>query len=203
MFYTALLTVPGGREILKVGSAVSTDSQTGTITFLFTDVEGSTRLLKELGRGRYGEVLAIHQQLLEAAIAEAGGEVIDRQSEAYFVTFRSASDCVSAAVQAQRSLHSCEWPSDHALLVRMGIHTGDVELAGEHYLGLAVHRAARIGNAGHGGQVLVSEVTRALVRDDLSEGVSLRDLGEQHLKDLGPERLFQLEIEGLPPSSRR
>ena len=80
----------------------------------------------------------------------------------------------------------------------MGIHTGEVELAGEHYLGLAVHRAARIGSAGHGGQVLVSEVTGALVRDDLPDGVSLRDLGEQHLKDLGPERLFQLQIEGLP-----
>ena len=177
---------------------MSIDSQTGTITFLFTDVEGSTRLLKELGRGPYGEVLAVHHELLEAAIAEAGGEVIDRQSEAYFVTFRSASDCVSAAVHAQRSLHSSEWPSDRALLVRMGIHTGEVELAGEHYLGLAVHRAARIGSAGHGGQVLVSEVTGALVRDDLPDGVSLRDLGEQHLKDLGTERLFQLQIEGLP-----
>ncbi len=178
---------------------MATDFQTGTITFLFTDVEGSTRLLKGLGRRPYAEVLEVHKEALEAAIAEAGGEVIDRQSEAYFVAFRSASDCVSAAVGAQRRLHSYDWPPESALLVRMGIHTGEAELAGEQYLGLSVHRAARIGNAGHGGQVLVSEVTRALVEDDLPDGVSLRDLGEQQLKDLDrPERLYQLDIEGLP-----
>jgi YVTN family beta-propeller protein len=175
------------------------DLPRGTVTFLFTDIEGSTRLLKELGRDRYGEFLAEHQRLLRAAFAEAGGEEIDTQGDAFFVAFRSAADAVSAAVAAQRALATHDWPDGIAVRVRMGIHTGEAAVATERYLGLAVHRAARICAAGHGGQVLLSNTTRELVEDELPADVGLRDLGEQRLKDLDrPERLSHLVIQGLP-----
>ncbi|MDX6515490.1 MAG: hypothetical protein QOH73_1156 [Gaiellaceae bacterium] len=169
----------------------------GTVTFLFTDIEGSTQLLKQL-RDDYGKALAEHQGILREVFAEHGGREIDTQGDSFFVAFRRAKDTVTAAVACQRRLAAHEWAEGVQLRVRMGIHTGEPVVGGERYLGLGVHRAARICAAGHGGQVLVSQTTRELLRDDPIPDVSLRDLGEHQLKDLDePERLFQLVSPGL------
>jgi DNA-binding NarL/FixJ family response regulator/class 3 adenylate cyclase len=170
----------------------------GTVSYLFTDIEGSTRLLKEL-RGGYGDVLADHQRLLRATFAEVGGREIDTQGDAFFVAFRRARDAVAAAVAAQRALAAHAWPGRGEVRVRMGIHTDEPVVAEGRYVGLGVHRAARICAAGHGGQVLLSYATRELVEPELPADVGLGDHGEHRLKDLDrPEHLFQLVIEGLP-----
>ena len=170
---------------------------TGTVTFLFTDIEGSTALLKRLGR-EYGEVLVEHQRILREAFAAHGGHEVDTQGDSFFVAFRRAKDAVAAAVDAQRDLAAHEWPEGVQLLVRMGLHTGEPQVGEQRYVGIGVHKAARVGAAGHGGQVLLSSTTRELVEDELPPGVTIRDLGERRLKDLErPERLFQLVIEGL------
>jgi class 3 adenylate cyclase len=170
----------------------------GTVTFLFTDIEGSTRLLRQLGE-RYEVVLADHQRLLRAAFAEHGGREIDTQGDSFFVAFGRAKDAVSAAVAGQRALAEHEWPEAAEVRVRMGIHTGEPVVGEERYVGLGVHRAARVASAGHGGQVLLSNATRDLVEDDLPAGVVLRDLGQHRLKDIDrPERICQLTVEGLP-----
>jgi YVTN family beta-propeller protein len=169
----------------------------GTVTFLFTDIEGSTRLLKQL-RERYGEALEEHQRILRQAFAAQFGHEIDTQGDSFFVAFRRAKEAVAAAVDGQQRLAAHEWPDGAELKVRMGIHTGEPAAAGQRYVGLGVHRAARISAAGHGGQVLVSQATRELLRDDPLPDVSLRDLGEHQLKDLDePERLYQLVAPGL------
>jgi DNA-binding SARP family transcriptional activator/class 3 adenylate cyclase len=174
------------------------DRLSGTVTFLFTDIEGSTSLLRQLGRTAYGELLAQQQQLLRDAFAAHEGEELDTQGDSFFVAFRSAADAVAAAVTLQRSLAAHRWLADAEVHVRVGIHTGEATVTDERYLGLAVHRASRIGAAGHGGQVLLSETTRGLLADEELEGVELRDLGEHRLKDLDrPERLYQLEIDEL------
>ena len=170
----------------------------GTVTFLFTDIEGSTQLLKRLGGDRYGEALVDHQTILRAAFAEHGGHEIDTQGDSFFVAFRRAKDAVAAAITCQRRLAEHAWPDGTELRVRMGIHTGEPAAAGERYVGLGVHRAARICAAGHGGQVLLSQTARELLRDDPIPDVSLRDLGEHRLKDMDdPERLYQLVAPGL------
>jgi YVTN family beta-propeller protein len=169
----------------------------GTVTFLFTDIEGSTRLLKQL-RERYAEVLGEHQRILRETFAAHEGHEIDTQGDSFFVAFRRAKEAVAAAVEGQRRLAGHEWPDGAELRVRMGIHTGEPAAAGRRYVGLGVHRAARICAVGHGGQVLVSQVTRELLRDDPLPDVSLSDLGEHQLKDLDePERLYQLVAPGL------
>ena len=169
----------------------------GTVSFLFTDVEGSTRLVKGLG-DRYGDVLADHHRLLRAAFEQAGGEELGTAGDAFFVAFGRARDAASAAVAAQRSLAAHPWPEGGEVRVRMGIHTGEPVMGDEGYSGMALHRAARISAAGHGGQVLISNATRELIEDELPPDVMLRDLGEQRLKDIDrPERVFQLVIEGL------
>lgn len=173
----------------------------GTITFLFTDIEGSTILLQQLGDRRYREVLADHNKLLRAAFAERGGQEIQTQGDAFFVAFRSAKDAVSAAVAAQAASIGHAWPENAALRVRMGLHTGEPLSAAEGYVGLGVHRAARICSAGHGGQILLSQTTRDLIEADLPSNVNLRDLGEHRLKDLQrPERVFQVLHPDLPAS---
>jgi YVTN family beta-propeller protein len=170
----------------------------GTVTFLLTDIEGSTRLLQQL-RGRYRELLETHHRLLRAAFEEFGGQEIDSQGDAFFVVFRRAKDAISAAVAAQRALAAHPWPDGLAVRVRMGLHTGEPSLSEAGLVSLAVHRAARISSAGHGGQVLLSSTTCDLVEDELPDDVRVRNLGEHRLKDLDrAERLFQLEIEGLP-----
>ena len=169
----------------------------GTVTFLFTDIEGSTRLLKELGGG-YGEVLAEHQRILRAAFSAHHGREVDTQGDSFFVAFRRGKDALAAAVDAQRDLAAYPWPDGAEVKVRMGLHTGEPQVGEDRYVGLGVHKAARIAASGHGGQVLLSRTTRELVEDELPPGVTIRDLGERRLKDLDrPERLGQLEIEGL------
>jgi YVTN family beta-propeller protein len=172
---------------------------TGTVTFLFTDIEGSTKLLHDLGGGRYAALLAEHERILREAFAAHHGRVVDTQGDSFFVAFRRAKDAVAAAVDAQRDLAAGSWPEGTQVKVRMGLHTGEPQVGEERYVGLGVHKAARIGAAGHGGQVLLSRTTRELVEDELPQGVTIRDLGERRLKDLErPERLAQLEIDGLP-----
>jgi YVTN family beta-propeller protein len=169
----------------------------GTVTFLFTDVEGSTRLLRQLREG-YGEVLAVHHRLLRAAFEGAGGRETGTEGDAFFVAFGSARDAVGAAAAAQRALAAHPWPEGVEVRVRIGLHTGEPSMGEAGYHGMALHRAARISAAGHGGQVLLSSATRELIEDDLPAGLGLRDLGERRLKDLErPERIFQLTIDGL------
>ncbi len=169
----------------------------GTVTFLMTDIEGSTLLLQRL-RDTYAELLADHARLLEEAIGRYGGRVVDTQGDAVFAAFGRARDGVLAAASAQRTLAAHPWPQGVDVRVRMGLHTGEPQLSGERYVGLAVHRVARICSAAHGGQVLLSQITAALVEDELTEGVELRELGVARLKDLErPERLSQLVVEGL------
>ena len=170
----------------------------GTVTFLFSDVEGSTRLLARL-RSRYAEVLAEHQRLLRAAFDEHDGREVHTEGDAFFVAFVRASDAIAAAVSAQRSLASQRWPEGVEVRVRIGVHTGEAEVRQDDYVGMDVHRAARICAAGHGGQVLISSSTRELVADELPSDVALRDLGRHRLKDLDrPEQLFQLVAGDLP-----
>ena len=168
------------------------------MTFLFTDVEGSTRLAAGL-RERYGGVLVAHQRLLREAFAKAGGREIDTQGDSFFAAFARARDAVAAAIAAQHALAAHSWPNHSVVTVRMGIHTADPELGADRYVGLGVHRAARICAAAHGGQILVSNATRELVEDDPPESVELCDLGAFQLKDLErPERIYQVVGPGLP-----
>ena len=161
----------------------------GTVTFLFTDIEGSTRLLHELG-DRYAEVLAEHRRVLRDAFERHGGVEVDTQGDAFFVAFQRAGDAAACAADAEAAL------AEGPVRVRMGIHTGEPAVTGEGYVGIDVHRAARIAGAGHGGQVLVSQTTRELLGPD----APLRDLGEHRLKDLSaPQRLFQLGEGDFPP----
>ena len=172
---------------------------TGTVTFLFTDIEGSTLLLGRVGDRQYADVLSQHQRLLRAAFAQGGGHEIDTQGDSFFVVFQSAKDAVATAVAAQLSINAHTWPPDVAVRVRMGLHTGTPTNAGGRYIGLDVHRAARICAAGHGGQILLSLETGGLVEDNPPPGVSLRDLGSHRLKDLKqPEKVFQVLHRELP-----
>jgi predicted ATPase/class 3 adenylate cyclase len=169
----------------------------GTLTFLFTDIEGSTRLLEQLG-ARFPEALEAHHAILRKAIGADQGHEVSTEGDAFFAVFSSAVDAVRATVDAQRALAAAEWPDGLALRVRMGLHTGEGVLGGDNYAGVDVNRAARIAAAGHGGQVVISDATRALLQSKLPEGVELRDLGEHRLKDLRePEHLHQLVITGL------
>src|SRR5437588_809855 len=171
---------------------------TGTVTLLFTDIEGSTRLLQQVGP-RYDGILTECRQLLRAAFHRWNGYEVDTQGDAFFVAFARATDAVSAAVGMQRALAAHPWPDGATVHVRIGLHTGEPQRSAEGYVGLDVHRAARLMSAGHGGQVLLSQTTRDLVQHDLPDGVSLRDLGEHRLKDLQrPSCLYQLLIADLP-----
>src|SRR5256886_7436913 len=161
---------------------------TGTVTFLFTDIEGSTRLLHELGDA-YADALAEHRRVLREAFARHGGVEVDTQGDAFFVAFVRVKDALAAAAEGRQALDG------GPVRVRMGLHTGEPVVTDEGYIGLDVHRAARIAAAGHGGQILLSQTTRDLAGDD-----RLRDLGEHRLKDLGaPERLYQLGDPDFPP----
>jgi predicted ATPase/class 3 adenylate cyclase len=171
---------------------------TGTVTLLFTDIEGSTRLLQQLG-SRYTEVLADQRRILRAAFAAHSGHEVDTEGDAFFVAFPRAAAALACAFEAQRALAAHPWPDGAAVRVRMGLHTGEPRLAGGNYVGLDVHRAARIGAAGHGGQVLLSQTTHDLVESELPDGIGLRDLGEHQLKDMRrPERIYQAVLPGLP-----
>ena len=170
---------------------------TGTVTFLFSDIEGSTRLLQSRAAG-WPALLARHQELLRAAFEVEGGREAGTEGDSFFVAFPTAPGAVAAAIGAQRALAAEPWPPEAEVRVRIGLHTGDADLGVEGYVGLHVHRASRIAGVGRGGQVLISEATRILVDGTLPEGIELRDLGEHRLKDLErPEHLWQLVIPGL------
>jgi predicted ATPase/class 3 adenylate cyclase len=172
---------------------------TGTLTLLFTDIEGSTRLELALGTSRYGDLRERHRVLLRQAWSRHGGVEVGTEGDSFFVVFERPSAAVAAATDAQRALAVESWQPDGIVRVRMGMHTGEVGLVGGSYVGTALNRASRIASAAHGGQVVVSATTRALVGESLPEGTSLRDLGAHRLRDLpDAERLFQLEIDGLP-----
>jgi class 3 adenylate cyclase len=174
------------------------DLPSGTVTLLFTDIEGSTRLLARL-RERYGDVLREHRRLLRAVFEENGGREIDVQGDGFFVAFSRAKDALATVIAGQRAIVGHDWPDGVELRVRMGLHTGEPSLGDEGYHGLVVHQASRVCAAGHGGQILVSNATRELIEDELPAGVELRDLGEHRLKDLvRPVRLFQLDVDALP-----
>src|SRR3954454_23630645 len=170
----------------------------GTVTFVFTDIEGSTRLLQELGDEGYGRVSGDHRRIVRETFGAREGREIDTQGDAFFFSFPRARDAVAAAVDAQRALHEHEWPDGREVRVRMGLHTGEPHVGEEGYLGLDVVRAARISAAGHGGQILISETTRALLGNRLPDGVSVHDLGETSLKDIQHEHVYQVSFAGGP-----
>jgi predicted ATPase/class 3 adenylate cyclase len=171
---------------------------TGTVTFLFTDIEGSTRLVEQLGDA-YSDVLADHCRIIRRAITDAGGTEVATEGDSFFAVFTDAGAAVAATAAAQRALAAHDWPAKADIRVRMGLHTGAAKLGGDNYVGLDVHRAARVAATGHGGQVVLSAPTRSLVAEALPAGVHLRDLGAHRLKDLAiPEHLYQLDVDGLP-----
>jgi len=170
----------------------------GTVTFLFSDIEGSTRLLDDLG-DRYADVLQRHREAMRRAFAANDGVERGTEGDSFFVAFADPGRAVVAAVDATRALAATDWPAGARVRVRIGLHTGEGRLVDGDYVGMDVHRAARIAAVGHGGQVLISESTRILSERGLPSGVALRDLGEHRLKDLpGPEHLYQLVIDGQP-----
>lgn len=171
---------------------------TGTVTFFFSDIEGSTRLIQQLGE-RYPDVLLAHHTIQREALAANGGHELRTEGDSFFIVFKSALEACAGAAAVQKMMAQYAWPDDGQVRVRIGLHTGEATLVGNEYLGLDVHRAARIASAGRGGQVLISETTRALVDHVLAPGLTLKDLGMHRLKDLArPERLFQLTVDGLP-----
>jgi class 3 adenylate cyclase/WD40 repeat protein len=171
---------------------------TGTVTFLFTDIEGSTKLLDRL-RADYAALLAEQRDILRASIAEWNGVEVDTQGDSFFVAFSRAADALACAADTQRQLSTHRWPQDVVVRVRMGLHTGEPVVMRTGYVGMDVHRAARIGAAGHGGQILLSAVTRQLAGDELPPESELVDLGEHRLKDVrGATRIYQLTVAGLP-----
>ena len=170
---------------------------TGTVSFLFTDIEGSTRLLEQL-RGKYAELLADHRRILREAFTAWQGHEVDTQGDSFFVAFPRAADALGAALAGQRALAAFTWPSGADVRVRMGIHTGEPLVASQGYVGMAVHRAARIAAVSRGGAIVISGTTRDLVADELPEGVDLIDLGAHELKDMKSEtRLYQVVGGGL------
>ena len=169
-----------------------------SFTFLFTDIEASTALLGRVGQGVYAQVLAEHHSIIRSGLAAHDGREVDTQGDAFFVVFSSPGACVAAVVEMQRALQTHAWPGGEHVRVRMGVHTGQASRTATGLVGLDVHRAARVAAAGHGGQVLLSATSAALVREALPPGAALEDLGVHRLKDLDqPERIFQLRAAGL------
>lgn len=172
---------------------------TGTLTFLLTDLEGSTRLVQHLGDAASERVFAEHRRILQDAVESADGHVYQDQGESFLFVFQRAKDAILASLAAQRALLGHPWPEGATLRVRMGLHSGEPALSGEEYVGIDIHRTARICQAGDGGQILVSQTTRDLVEANLPADTTLRDLGAHRLKDLqGPEHIFQIVHAALP-----
>lgn len=169
----------------------------GTVTFVFTDVEGSTELMKRLGDG-YGDVLSRHRRIVRDCFAAHDGVEMDTQGDAFFFVFRRAKDAAAAAVEVQRAHAAEAWPVGEGVRVRIGLHTGEPALHEEGYVGLDVVRAARICTVGRGGQILLSETTRALLGPGLPDGVSVFPLGQRNLRGLDePERVYEMAIDDL------
>ncbi len=170
----------------------------GTVTMLFSDIEGSTALLGRVGDVRYGEALSAHRAVMRTAFAAWRGHEVSTEGDSFFVVFASADDAAACCVQAQRALGGLDWPGGAVVRVRMGLHSGEPVAHEGNYLGMDVHRAARIAATAHGGQVVLSDATRALASRGMPEGVSVRDLGFHRLKDIGEaERIWQLAGPGL------
>jgi class 3 adenylate cyclase len=183
-------------RIRRVASAGSLPA--GTLTLFFSDIEGSTRLLERLGE-RYCDLLGDHHRTMRAAVSSHGGHEIRTQGDAFFVVFTRADDALQAVVAAQRGLAASSWPDGVAVRVRMGLHTGAPQIACDDYVGIDVHRAARICSAAHGGQVVLSDTTARAVAVEALDGIRLRCLGEHRLKDLTrPLSLHQVVAAGLP-----
>ena len=171
---------------------------TGTLTFLFTDIEGSTRLMQELG-DRYVKAQVDHHAILRAAFKAGDGRELRTEGDSFFCVFTSAVDACTAAAAAQRGFFTHDWADGKPIRVRIGLHTGEAPLVGDEYIGLDVHHAARVAAAAHGGQVLLSDTAHSLVESSLPPDLKVRDLGMHRLKDLArPEPLFQLVIDGVP-----
>jgi predicted ATPase/class 3 adenylate cyclase len=174
----------------------------GTVSLFFSDIEGSTALLDRLGIA-YTDALDGHRRIMRRAWSAHDGTEIGTEGDSFFVVFRGADGAVAAAVEAQRELDAYSWPADERLRVRIGLHTGSPRVHDGGYVGMDVHRAARIASSAHGGQVVLSSVTADMTRAGLPVGVTLRDLGIHQLKDIAtPEHLWQLEIEGLQADFR-
>jgi class 3 adenylate cyclase len=172
----------------------------GTVTFVFSDIAGSTALLKQLGDVEYGQLLAVHRRLVREIFAAHEGQEIDTQGDAFFYSFVRARQAVAAAVEVTRAHAKGTWPGGVEVRIRLGLHTGEPAVGDEGYTGLDVVRASRIAATGAGGQVLLSDTTRAIVAGDLGEGVELRTVGERRLKDIDlPEPIFELIIDGASP----
>ncbi|HEX6684225.1 MAG TPA: adenylate/guanylate cyclase domain-containing protein [Candidatus Limnocylindrales bacterium] len=170
-----------------------------TVTFLFSDIERSTDLVRRVGDGAFAAIRADHHRLLRQAFEAHGGEEVDTAGDGFFVAFGSARDAVRAAVSAQQALAAHAWPDGAPVRVRMGLHTTEPHRTVDGYVGLGVHRAARICDAAHGGQILASQATAGIVEDAELSGVELADLGEHSLKDLPRrQRLYQMTAPGLP-----
>src|SRR5919109_2316683 len=173
----------------------------GTVTFLFSDIEGSTALLKRLGDEQYAELLRTHRRIVHETFAEYHGQEIDTQGDAFFYSFHRAREAVAAAVTVQRAHNEQAWPQGVSVRMRLGLHTGEPVVGDDGYTGLDVVRASRIAPVGSGGQVLLSDTTRAIVAGDLPDGVAIRSLGDQRLKDIDqPEALHELTIADVPVS---
>jgi class 3 adenylate cyclase len=173
----------------------------GTVTFLFSDIEGSTSLLKQLGDEQYAELLQTHRRIVRETFGLYHGQEIDTQGDAFFYSFHRAREAVAAAVAVQREHNEHSWPRGVTVRMRLGLHTGEPAIGEEGYTGLDVVRASRIAAVGRGGQVLLSDTTRAIVSGDLPEGVTIRSLGDQRLKDIDqPEPLHELNIADVPTS---
>ncbi len=171
---------------------------TGTVTFFFSDIEGSTKLIQELGDA-YPEALLAHHSIQRETLKAHHGHELRTEGDSFFIVFGSALDACAGAAAVQRALQAHQWPRQATVRIRIGLHTGEAVLVGNEYLGLEVHRAARIASAAHGGQVLLSETTRSLVENALPAELSVRELGTHRLKDLArAEHLYQLTIDGLP-----
>jgi predicted ATPase/class 3 adenylate cyclase len=169
-----------------------------TFTFLFSDIEGSTALLRRLREGLYARVLADYRSLIRSGLTAHGGREVDNQGDGLFAVFSSPSACLAAVIDTQKAMEVHTWPAGEHVQVRMGIHTGEASKTATGLIGLDVHRAARVAAVGYGGQVLLSETAAILVRDWLPAEAALKDLGVHRLKDLGrPERIFQLQAPGL------
>ncbi len=176
----------------------ASQASAGTTTFLFSDIEGSTRLEQAVGTARYSEIRERHRSILRDAFDANGGVEQGTEGDSFFVVFPSARQGIAAAVAAQLGLGAEAWPPDAVVRVRMGLHTGEAELAGGSLVGLDINRAARIAAVANGGQILASEATRALASASLPPGIAMRDLGLHRLRDLGaPQRLFQVNAAGL------
>jgi class 3 adenylate cyclase len=174
---------------------------TGTVTFLFSDIEDSTALVRRVGNETFAAIRVEHRRLLRAAFSAHGGIEIDTAGDGFFVAFDSAREGVEAAIEGQRALAEFSWPEGAVVRVRMGLHTAEPHLGADGYVGVGVHRAARICDAGRGGQILVSNATAGIVEDAELPGVGIVDLGEHRLKGLLVEqRLFQLSAPGLQPT---